>query len=445
MKLKLPCCEINKKPRNAHWEWQCAYCECSFKTVNSFDDHNREIHREQFAVKRKLECCHDNEKKRQKTDHHECIYCECTFRRKLDRDSHVIRIHECQNCGGYLMLADDVRAQHTIRHNQEARLEKLQKLRQRQMDDDFVLNYVKANKLDEYQPQPDYEPDFDYIIFNYRFEKDVLLPFVKAFKCEFLDTIMENYDDFGSAEIVHLAENGALSIEDVADFLDCVIYGMDSDDEWSVLFSYLVANDYDIQTRWVARVIDNDEIIECIKEKNTFTFDEIYEERDNISIYNDEAMNRFYVAVHKHFPDPDFKDPFADPYDDFKCVQTNHVRDHLYSRYFYDSDADKLSIVVGNPDNEREISLGRCAEMLEKNLDYLIPRYEEEIKVYDELNAKVSALFDEREQELDRATKKNDRDNIFDVYHDEIYGEALPERNDQANIVSKLYFVISMK
>lgn len=83
--------------------------------------------------------------------------------------------------------------------------------------------------------------------------------------------------------------------------------------------------------------------------------------------------------------------------------------------------------------------------MMEKNLEDLIEEYEEATKIYDELNERVNNLFREREEKLDLASKPHEIENILDFLNDDIYNDALPDRNQQANIVSMLYFVISMK
>lgn len=393
-----------------------------------------------------MNCCNYNEKKRQKMDQHLCYYCECTFRKKRDLDKHIRGVHTCSKCYD-VGLTGDARAMHTIRHKQEADTKELQKQRQRQMDKDFILDYVKANKLDEWQWQSDYEPDFDYILTNHRFENEELLRFVKKFPDEFADFLGCSCESFASNDLIYLVENGAWSIDDLAESLDNWLGSLGDDDYVSEVLAYLLDKDYKIKAEWVAKAINDNELIERIKEKFTFTFDEIYDARVDCSISStdEDAWNEFYVQVHKHFPDPDFKDPFADPYEHFKCVQTNHVHDHLQSRYLYNKKKDELSIVVGYDENRRKISLGRCAEMANKIPEQLINEYKEATKVYDELNESVSKLFDEREVKLDEAATENERLDILDYFHDEIYGDTLPLRNDQASIVSKLYFVISMK
>lgn len=82
-----------------------------------------------------------------------------------------------------IAVEDDKRA-HRLRERQEEQLELLQQQRQRQMDDDFVLTYVKAKRLHEYRSQLDFEPDFNYIVFN-QFEKDEWLSILKKFTPNF--------------------------------------------------------------------------------------------------------------------------------------------------------------------------------------------------------------------------------------------------------------------
>lgn len=303
MKVNLPCCDINKKSRTGYL--QCRYCECFFKNYALLDGHYREIHKKQIAVKRKKICCHsNNKKKRRKTDHHHCLYCERVFPQKIWRNIHVDREHKCETCHGGI-LCDDVRDHHAFRHNQEEQLEELQELRQFQLDDDFVFDYVKANKLDEYQPQPDYKPNFDYIMSNYEISDiAVLLKFLKKFKCTFLDYMFEHYKAFDNEKIIYLAENGALSCDDVADFLDCALDDLIDDDVYDLVL-YLLGEEYKMRPTWVARVIFYGNLVKRIKQKNTFTFDEIYEAIEMYTYVDDVEMQRrayLYRAIFKHFP-----------------------------------------------------------------------------------------------------------------------------------------------
>ncbi|XP_055326873.1 uncharacterized protein LOC129580453 [Sitodiplosis mosellana] len=186
--------------------------------------------------------------------------------------------------------------------------------------------------------------------------------------------------------------------------------------------------------------------MERIKEKYTYTFDEVYKAREEDSFFDSRARDEFYVQVHKHFPDPDFEDPFADPFIDFERVSTEHVHDHLQNRYFYDEEDDDLSIVIGWGDERQDISLGSCEGLLNMNLQDLIERYNKATAEYDKANDTVSELFKKREEELDAASTEKEREDIRDHYYYEIYKDgALSERNHIANEVSKLYFVIAQK
>lgn len=126
-------------------------------------------------------------------------------------------------------------------------------------------------------------------------------------------------------------------------------------------------------------------LIERIKGKYTFAFDKIYEAKTSRYEFN-EYRNRknVYVQVHKHFPDPNFEDPFGDPY---KAVSTKHVSDHLCQRYFYyddDTDDDEKDELWIKLHDDREISLGSCKQMLKKDLSTLIEEYGAAIKDYEE-------------------------------------------------------------
>ncbi|XP_031623744.1 uncharacterized protein LOC116341037 [Contarinia nasturtii] len=444
MKSKLPCCEINKKCEWINKTLECDHCECVFEKKEQLDDHNREIHEVQFTGKRKLNCCEWNEKKRQKSHHHSCYYCECTFQKKNELNGHMDSVHKCRTCR-QILLTEDIRAQHKIKHEEEQRKRKELLNLQKQRDDDLVLNYVKTNKLDEYKTEPDYEPNFYHIVNHFDLEKEQLLTLVKKFDVEDILCFRGGCDTFTSEEIIYLLENDAVSVENVADFLNGMTWSLGDDEVVSELVEYFLDKEINIKREWVAKVINDDALIERIKKKYTYSHDEIYEARHRDSIFPDnDGWDEFYVQVHKHFPDPDFEDPFADPYSHFKCVVTEHVHDHLHNRYFYDEEDDKLSIVVGG-NNEREISLGSCKGMFTNNLQSLIRKYNKATEQYDKANDEVSELFDKREEELNAKLTENQKLGILDCYDHAIYKDALPERNEIANWVSKLYFVISMK
>lgn len=271
MKSKLPCCENNQKSSNAHWE--CSYCEYVFENADLRNAHNREIHPEQLATKRKMKCCDRRKSKRQALDHHQCRYCDCMFSNKTGCDYHMKRIHQCK-CGA-TMLTDDDRVQHKAMHEEETRMEQLQeeredqlelprRRRQREMDDDFILVYVKANKLDEYKLPPDYKPDFHYVIGRHKYlEGDELVRLVKNYKKEFFLYIDLKYYRFGFDRIIDLAEKGAVSIEDIANILDFKIHWLIC--EGKVAFvSYMLDKNYKIKPYWVVNVIGDDELVRRI-------------------------------------------------------------------------------------------------------------------------------------------------------------------------------------
>lgn len=146
---------------------------------------------------------------------------------------------------------------------------------------------------------------------------------------------------------------------------------------------------------------------------------------------NKDAIDEFYVAVHAHFLNPNFKDPFADPYEDFKYVSTTNVRDYLHQRYFYDDEDDELFILADDDyddddnENEREISLGHCKEMLQRDLHDLINEYKQTIIVYDKCEAEVSKGIEEMdevdfEDGLLRTQKAYRKDDIYHGFKDDI-------------------------
>lgn len=217
------------------------------------------------------------------------------------------------------------------------------------------------------------------------------------------------------------------------------------------LVEYLMDKGYEIKCGWVAQSImihgkTNDALMERIKHKYTFTFDQVFEVRERSMRDCDSLLDEFYVEVHKYFPDPDFEDPFADPFINFKHISTEHVQDHLQNRYFYDEENDKLSIVIVQRGEECEIPLGGCKEMLKMNLQDLVKRYNRATIEYDKADETLSELFQKRDEELDVASTKKEREDVLDHYYYLIYKDgALSERNYIANEVSKLYFVIAQK
>ncbi|XP_055320440.1 uncharacterized protein LOC129577444 [Sitodiplosis mosellana] len=355
-------------------------------------------------------------------------------------------VHQCPKCR-QIVLTEEVRAEHEIKHEEEQRKKEELKKKQEERDEDLVLNYVKTNKLDEYQPEPDYKPNIDYII-ACGLNIEEISRFVKKFDVKnILASIVAyfDFDAFTCEEITYLLENGAVRVEDVAWFLDFFSLSSSNHKILSELVAYFLDKGYKIEREWVAKAIDDDALMERIKQKYTYTFDEIYGALEVNPLDNQLDRDEFYVQVHKHFPNPDFKDPFANPFIDFETILTEHVHDHLHNRYFYDEARDKLSIVVGYEPNRREISLGSCKEMLNMNLQDLIQQYNKATEGYDYTNDQLSKLFDKREQKLDYAKTKKEREDILEEYFYKIDKDALLERNYMANEVSKLYFVIAQK
>lgn len=257
-----------------------------------------------------MECCDNRKSKRLVFDHHHCRYCHCMFPNKTDCDYQMKRVHLCKY--NAIMMTDNDQIHHKAKREEAARIAHLEQLqskqvmqleilqyqRQREMDDDFILVYVKANKLREYRPQLDYQPDFSYIFRN-RFEQDELVVrLVKKFKKEFFTHSFR----FENVEIINLAEKGALSIEDIAGLLDCRMH-------WHkrgvALVSYLLDKNYKIKPNWVVLLIRNDDLIRRIKQKHSFTYNEIYIEWQKNDLFSEiYDWEEFNAQARKHFLDP---------------------------------------------------------------------------------------------------------------------------------------------
>lgn len=323
-KRKLKCCGRNRKKL-----YKCCYCGCSLQNQVKFVEHVQ-IHEKKLVAKRKLQlhCCGNYVTKRHKHKFWSCHYCECVFRDASSQQGHISNVHKCPKCHEFI-LTDDLCAQHKIKHDKEEELKMQQKLKeqQRQLEieqecDNFVLNYVKTNKLDEYQLRPDCKLDFSYI-FSDRFdlEKEELLAIVKKFDIDILSAdLYDCHERFlnGGEKIIYLLENGALSVESDSflSWMDNLTYRIDAT-IINDMVEYFLDKDYEIKPNWVAAVashiFERDEVIERIKEKYTFTFDEIYEAGYECHLENPDRRE-FYRNIHKHFPNPDFPDPnFPDP------------------------------------------------------------------------------------------------------------------------------------
>lgn len=234
--------------------------------------------------------------------------------------------HQCSRCGEILSDLDNAQL-HKTRHRQESQIGVFKKQRQREMDDDFVLCYVKANRLNEYEPRLDYEPDFRSISSNYLFEKEEWLMLMNKFKPHLLHVLFESFEDsFGrkkqkrlfkrlNAQILsYLLEYGALSVIDAIDFLNHLLNTDGYEDHASAIVSNLLQRGCNVKTEWVAKVLNDDELIQRIKEKCTYTFDEIHKARqwDVFSPFDVNKLKTFGANIQKHFYHPKFKYPMED-------------------------------------------------------------------------------------------------------------------------------------
>lgn len=216
------------------------------------------------------------------------------FRQKADVDSHMRDVHK---------------------YRKEAELE----MQRQQKEEDLVSNYIRADKLDEYESDSDFEPDI-YEIYKYGLNSEEVLSFMKRFKIE--DILYRMQECFSVETIIYLMENEAVSVEDVSSFLDEKASYDFHCDHCAGILSYFLDEGYAIKPEWVAMIIDENELVEHIKQKYTFTFDEVHGQRAQLmqqsDIHDEVDRKAFYVQVHKHFPDPEFEDPFSDPFIDFK-------------------------------------------------------------------------------------------------------------------------------
>lgn len=191
----------------------------------------------------------------------------------------------------------------------EAQLEKLEQLRQVELDDDIVL-YAKAKVLDEYKPSVDYIPNFKDIFSYYRkLSNDDLVQPVRMFKTGFFKAISNAFRlQYGVDTLIYLVENNALSIDDVATFFDRqTVYFTSEKRRKHDMISYFLDRGYAIKPKWVAFIIDNSELIHRIKKKYSFTFNEIYEESAYYFSREDLYFSTFSVEcilekVEEHFP-----------------------------------------------------------------------------------------------------------------------------------------------
>lgn len=313
----------------------------------------------QVATKRKMESI-------------QCEYCEYKLHSKRMRANHMI-IHECSKCHE-IVLTDDVRAIHDARHQQEGQLNKLQRQRQRKIDEDFAL-YVKANRLNEIRSKLDYEPDFNYIVSKYQFQMEEWLEIVKIFKFKILNFFYGSFEDHAKRRqhecwiqqlnakvIAYLLKNEVLSVPNAIAFLDILMNKVEYNDYEAVIVSYLLDNGCNIKVEWAAKVINHDEIIERIKVKHSFTFNQIHKARkwDLFSPFDFNALKMFYVQIQKHF----FNSALERPFCDINVAES--VRNHQQSRYIYDNENDNLTMFVGS--GKLQCSIGKSAGFLNKCL-----------------------------------------------------------------------------
>lgn len=141
------------------------YCECVFEKKDQLDDHIRDMHGVQFTGERKLVCCIWSDNKRFKTEHchHECFYCECAFQKKYLLKNHICTVHQRPKCH-QILLTEEIRAQHQIKHDEEQRKKLEAEKLQTGNYDNLVVNYLLTNKLDEYRTDTDFKPELLYIL-----------------------------------------------------------------------------------------------------------------------------------------------------------------------------------------------------------------------------------------------------------------------------------------
>lgn len=434
MKPKLPCCEINVSGQNKRWA--CEHCQCIFQKKKMMENHLAEIHNIiTVSRKRKLSSSSDFYGAKKMNWNWSCEYCESGFGKKKDLDNHVKGSHTCQTCRQIVLKDDknDYEEKHQREKEEEEKIKREIERKKKQFYDNFMEKFVIPKKLNEYQS--DEELDFDYILRNHRKKigNDELLFFMK-FGME-----IREYDKlFSDEEVIFLLENDAVTPEEAASYI-YISY------EHKTLIEYFLNNGYDIQPQWVTDHIHDDELIERIKEKHNFTFAEIHSQG---LVWDNQSRKRFYMAVHKHFPDPDFKEEYPSP-KDFACVETKYVDDYLHSRYFYDEESDKLWIIVGYP--ERKILHEQCKKMIaDDDLFELIGEYHDAITEYIEANKIVSETFDEIKHIRDAQGSPRYYDDERKVgdeayLYENLYKEYLPDRNYWANVVSRTYFVIAQK
>lgn len=380
--------------------------------------------------------------------------------------------HRCKKCWE-ILTNDEERLEHEEKHKREEEENQAKEA----MVDAWVVHFVIPKKLDEYKPDPDQEFDFQYIFEKHykHIGKEEVLYFVTQMG---LDINEFGFLEIHGKHVVYLLEKNAITEQIAAEWLDNKSYSA-QEVICEELFEYFLENDFTIKLEWVAWLIENDKLMELVKAKFEFTFDEIYnaQREEQFDVFDRDNYHKFlfYERVHKHFPHSNYENPFADDeegesdpfeeeedlFDEYKSVSTEHVEDILHRRYWYDEEDDELSIVIENDRGNVSISIGKCKKMMDRDLQDLISEYRTAIDLYKEANEEVSKLFDKKEKIVEEINKelgeysgyrgKEYRQDAFYLNSkwggvmEHIYKDAIPERNDCANQVALLYFVISKK
>lgn len=344
------------------------------------------------------------------------------------------RSHECHDCHELLTSAEE-ETLHKQKHEEE-------RLAIKQATDDFVKLFVLPNHLDDYNGE--FQISFDHLFSTYR--ENITLEHLEFFITKLDLDIMKYSYAFGSDNIISLFERNVITEKKLTDVIS------DNPLETYDLIEYLLEHNYSIEADWVGILIRygvDDELIESIKEKHNFTFDEIF---GAVRCWDDRSEREFHKAVHKFFPDSDFEEsePESHTYwqsypdsdsdsevgpdvSEFVNVATYITNDYLHHKYHYDESEDQLWIMVRTG---AKFNIGKLCELNKLGLHTLLKKYKTAIDVYKFANERVQKLFNRLEfgHYFDR-----------DYLNEGLYDHAIPFRNDCANMVSKIYFVIAEK
>lgn len=103
---------------------------------------------------------------------------------------------------------------------------------------------------------------------------------------------------------------------------------------------------------------------------------------------------------------------------------------YLHNQYCYQELTDELWVKVSTG---KRLFCGPLKKLKRFGLPELIRKYKEAIDVYTKANEKVQRMFESR-----------NAGTSYDEYlYDDLYSSAIPNRNDKANFVSRLYFCIA--